>query len=47
MNKKKQKNYSIFCCYCEEPRKNKPNTQKQRNIIEKSIHSEIYKIDTN
>ena len=47
MNKKKQKNYSIFCCYCEEPRKNKPNTQNQRNIIEKSNHSEIYKIDTN
>ena len=47
MNKKKQKNYSIFCCYCEEPRKNKPNTQNQKNIIEKSNHSEIYKIDTN
>ena len=47
MNKKKQKNYSIFCCYCEEPRKNRPNTQNQRDIIENSNHSKIYKIDTN
>lgn len=47
MNKKKEKNYSIFCCYCEEPRKSRPNIQNPRDIIETSNHSKIYKIDTN
>jgi len=46
MNKKKQKNYSIFCCYCEEPRKNRPKAQNQKDIIETSNHSKIYQIDT-
>ena len=45
MNKKKQKNFSIFCCYCEEPRKNRPNPVNQRGKNENSNHS--YKIDTN
>ena len=45
MNKNKQKNFSIFCCYCEEPRKNRPNTHNQRDKNENSNHS--YKIDTN
>ena len=47
MSKNKQKNFSIFCCYCEEPRRNRPTTQNPREIIETSNHSKKYKIDTN
>ena len=47
MSHKKQKSFSFFCCFCEEPRRSKRKDNNKIDINESSHNSKMYKIDTN
>ena len=46
MSSKRQKSYSIFCCFCEEPRR-KRDEISQRTSNESNHRPKAYNIDTN
>ena len=46
MSSKRQKSYSIFCCFCEEPRRKRDDTS-QRMSNESNHKPREYFIDTN
>ena len=46
MSSKRQKSYSIFCCFCEEPRR-KRDDASQRTSNDSNHKPREYNIDTN